>query len=158
MRGICRYWRVSNPVKDWIEAFVGWHAADSSVARHDRRRGQRAERDADAEVARGVRGCLSPRAQLKGVLIFVAGRPGVAEKSLAPNKIGCWRAHGNPSDKDSVKHCVSHWIVELGELGSTFKKADIDQLKAFLTKSKDERPAFTATFSRYQRRKHSMAQ
>ena len=32
----------------------------------------------------------------------------------------------NPADKDSVKQAVSHWIVELGELESTFKKSDID--------------------------------
>jgi predicted P-loop ATPase len=75
-------------------------------------------------------------------------------KSLSPNKD--WLLEGatlNPSDKDSVKHAVSHWIVELGELGSTFKKADIDQLKAFLTKSKDElRLPYGRSFSRYQRR------
>lgn len=43
----------------------------------------------------------------------------------------------NPADKDSVLSAVSHWIVELGELDSTFKKADIAQLKAFVTKNKD---------------------
>jgi len=48
---------------------------------------------------------------------------------------------------------VSHWICELGELGSTFKRADIDQLKAFLTKSTDElRLPYDRSFSRYQRR------
>ena len=40
----------------------------------------------------------------------------------------------NPSDKDSVNQAVSHWIFELGEIESTFKKSDIDQLKAFVTK------------------------
>lgn len=39
----------------------------------------------------------------------------------------------DPSNKDSVKLCVSHWIVELGELDATFRKADIANLKAFLT-------------------------
>lgn len=43
----------------------------------------------------------------------------------------------NPNDKDSVFTACSHWIVELGELDATFKKADIAQLKAFLTKSVD---------------------
>jgi putative DNA primase/helicase len=43
----------------------------------------------------------------------------------------------NPSDKDSVMSAASHWIVELGELDATFKKADLAQLKAFITKSTD---------------------
>jgi predicted P-loop ATPase len=43
----------------------------------------------------------------------------------------------NPADKDSVLSAVSHWIVELGELDATFKKAEIAQLKAFVTKNKD---------------------
>ncbi len=42
-----------------------------------------------------------------------------------------------PGDKDSVATSTSHWIVELGELDSTFKKTEISQLKAFLTKSID---------------------
>jgi len=43
----------------------------------------------------------------------------------------------NPADKDSVMSAVSHWVVELGELDATFKKADLAQLKAFITKSND---------------------
>ena len=75
-------------------------------------------------------------------------------KRLAPQ--ADWLLEGatlNPSDKDSVKQCVSHWICELGELGSTFKKADLDQLKAFITKSHDElRLPYDRGFSRYRRR------
>ena len=59
----------------------------------------------------------------------------------------------NPSDKDSVKQAVSHWIVELGEIESTFKKSDIDQLKAFVTKKNDElRLPYDRAFTTYQRR------
>jgi putative DNA primase/helicase len=59
----------------------------------------------------------------------------------------------NPSDKDSVKRAVSHWIVELGEIESTFKKSDIDQLKAFVTSRTDElRLPYDRAFTTYQRR------
>ena len=59
----------------------------------------------------------------------------------------------NPSDKDSVKQAVSHWIVELGEIESTFKKSDIDQLKAFVTKKSDElRLPYDRASTTYQRR------
>lgn len=43
----------------------------------------------------------------------------------------------NPADKDSVMSAVGHWIVELGELDATFRKADLAQLKAFITKKID---------------------
>jgi putative DNA primase/helicase len=43
----------------------------------------------------------------------------------------------NPADKDSVLNSISHWVVELGELEATFKKADIAQLKAFITRQID---------------------
>lgn len=44
----------------------------------------------------------------------------------------------NPADKDSVKLAISHWLVELGELDATFRRADIASLKAFLTRDRDE--------------------
>ena len=60
-------------------------------------------------------------------------------KSLAPEDMGLL-ADGltlNPQDKDSVGIVVKHWIVELGELDATFRKADIANLKAFITKRTD---------------------
>jgi len=149
-----------NPVKDWIESYV-WDGTPRIQALLDT---IDAEDNALKEMLMrkwlagcAAVACLPEGANLEGVLIFI-GRQALGKtqwmKSLAPNKD--WLLEGatlNPSDKDSVKHCVSHWIVELGELGSTFKKADIDQLKAFLTKSKDElRLPYGRTFSRYQRR------
>ncbi len=42
-----------------------------------------------------------------------------------------------PDDRDSVKQIISKWLVELGELDATFKRSDIAQLKAFITRDKD---------------------
>jgi hypothetical protein len=59
----------------------------------------------------------------------------------------------NPDDKDSVFTACSHWIVELGELDATFKKSEIAQLKAFLTKSTDTlRKPYARKDSTYPRR------
>lgn len=44
----------------------------------------------------------------------------------------------DPDSKDSVSLFASHWIVELGELDATFKKADISALKGFVTRKKDK--------------------
>ncbi len=44
----------------------------------------------------------------------------------------------NVKNKDIVKQAISHAFVELGELESTFKKSDATDLKAFMSKDKDE--------------------
>ena len=75
-------------------------------------------------------------------------------KKLVPNKR--WVADGvilNPNDKNSVINVVRHWIVELGELGSTFRRADIDALKSFISKDYDSiRPPYAAKVNNYKRR------
>jgi putative DNA primase/helicase len=43
----------------------------------------------------------------------------------------------DPANKDSVFMCLMHWIVELGELDGTFKRADIARLKSFITSDFD---------------------
>lgn len=58
-----------------------------------------------------------------------------------------------PDDKDSVKQCVSYWLVELGELDATFRRSDIAALKSFLTNDRDVlRRAFAKRESTYARR------
>lgn len=58
-----------------------------------------------------------------------------------------------PDDKDSVKQVNSFWIVELGELDSTFRRSDLAQLKAFITQDSDiiRRP-YARRESKYARR------
>lgn len=58
-----------------------------------------------------------------------------------------------PDDKDNIKQCLSFWIVELGELDSTFRRADISALKAFLTQQDDIlRPAYAKKECKFPRR------
>lgn len=72
---------------------------------------------------------------------------------LADRRWGKESAILNPHDKDSVKLCVSRWIVELGELDATFKKADIAALKGFITLGEDElRLPYARGVSKYPRR------
>lgn len=60
--------------------------------------------------------------------------------------------HLDTSNKDSIIGAVSHWIVELGELDSSFKK-DVARLKGFLTATSDKvRRPYARVDSEYQRR------
>lgn len=59
----------------------------------------------------------------------------------------------DPNKKDSVIEALANWIVELGELDATTKKADVAALKAFLTKYLDEyRKPYAASSSKSPRR------
>lgn len=77
-------------------------------------------------------------------------------KALLPSanrdlvKIG---ASIDPANKDSITSAIGHWIVELGELDGTFRKADIARLKAFISQDIDllRRP-YDRLESTYQRK------
>lgn len=60
--------------------------------------------------------------------------------------------HLDPNNKDSIISAVSHWIVEIGELDSSFRK-DVARLKGFLTGDQDKvRRPYARADSSYQRR------
>lgn len=60
--------------------------------------------------------------------------------------------HLDPNSKDSVETATGYWIVELGELDSTFRK-DAARLKAFLSEQQDVyRKSYGRTRNSYQRR------
>jgi hypothetical protein len=106
-----------------------------------------------------IAGAFNPNGvSAQGVLVF-QGAQNLGKtswfKSLVPSYLNLTNDGVilRPDDKDSVKHAVSFWLVELGELDATFKKSDIAQLKAFLTKDKDVlRRAYARRDSEYARR------
>lgn len=60
--------------------------------------------------------------------------------------------HLDPHNKDSILGAITHWIVEIGELDSSFKK-DVARLKGVLTSDADKvRRPYAKTESEYQRR------
>ena len=60
--------------------------------------------------------------------------------------------HMDGNNKDSQLGAITHWIVEIGELDSSFKK-DVARLKGFLTASADKvRRPYAKAESEYQRR------
>jgi len=60
--------------------------------------------------------------------------------------------HLDAGNKDSTLTAISHWIVEIGELDSSFKK-DVPRLKGFLTSDRDKiRRPYGRTDSEYARK------
>lgn len=87
--------------------------------------------------------CTDRGFQARGVLVL-QGRQSLGKtsffRSLLPAHLSdCFLPghHLDPSSKDSLVTAISHWIVELGELDSTFKK-DIARLKGALTADVDK--------------------
>ena len=59
----------------------------------------------------------------------------------------------DPTNKDNIMTLASHWIIELGELDGTFRRADIARLKSHLTNDVDIlRKPFGRKDSRFARR------
>ncbi len=60
--------------------------------------------------------------------------------------------HLDAGDKDSLLGAIDHWIVEIGELDSSFKR-DVSRLKGFLTAGSDKvRRPYAKVAAEYQRR------
>lgn len=79
----------------------------------------------------------------KGVLVF-QGPQSLGKtawfKSLVPvemRKMVKVGASIDPTNKDSISSAIGHWMVEIGELDGTFRKADIAKLKAFISQDVD---------------------
>lgn len=96
--------------------------------------------------------CIPDGFHTRGVLTLQGGQ-GIGKSSwfgaLVPaelsNRFMKLDHHLDPHNKDSVLGAIVHWIVEMGELDSTFRK-DVARLKGFLTNSCDKvRPPYGKT-------------
>jgi putative DNA primase/helicase len=78
-----------------------------------------------------------------GVLVL-QGAQGIGKtawvKSLDPINCNAVKEGAilDPTNKDSIISLASHWIVELGEIDATFRKADVSRLKSFITTQADD--------------------
>ena len=151
-----------NPVKEWIDSRA-WDGRSRLQEFLDTIQTNGSNKLKEILMKKWLISCVAAAfepngVELEGILLF-QGAQGLGKtlwfKRLCDYESG-WLLEGamlNPSDKDSVKRAVSHWIVELGEVESTFKKADLDQLKAFITSKTDEfRLPYDRANTRYQRR------
>ena len=95
----------------------------------------------------------------KGVLVF-QGDQSLGKtawfRSLLPQEMRDLvkvDAHIDPANKDTIISAVSHWLVELGELDGTLRKADIARLKGFISQDMDQfRRPYGRAEEKFQRR------
>lgn len=154
-----------NPVMTWIESkpWDGVSRLDEFYATVTERKGEIATSLKNVLMLRwlvsAVKAASDPNGiAAQGVLVFqgdqYAGKTRWL-KSLAPTafKFIYEGLTLDPKSKDSVMIAISHWLVELGELDATFKKAEISALKAFITQPFDIlRKAYARTESKFPRR------
>ena len=136
-----------HPVRDWIDDIV-WDGRsrlqdyyDTIVLTDDNPMKEVMMR----KWALSLMGALyHPNFGCEGVLTF-SGKQGIGKttwiEELLPkigknkwNKSGCVLIMNN---KDTVFKALNQWITELGELDATFKRSDIESLKAFITEQVD---------------------
>lgn len=145
-----------NPIVEWITSkkwnkrdYIGELLNSLTVADDDIRYKNRAvvtwliQCVAAADSARSTpRKDAKPKYEL---VLILQGDQGVRKTSwfqaLLPREMSQYikdGVHLDPDKVDSKKKATSAWITELGEIGSTFRKSDIEQLKAFLSNTHDE--------------------
>lgn len=141
-----------NPVKIWIESRP-WDKKPRLKNLFDTIKAKNEELDPSVKILKEIlirRWMLSAIAaayrpngvSARGVLVFQGDQYLGKTKwfmSLVPADLGL-AAEGltlKTDDKDSVYQLLQYWIVELGELDSTFRKSDIAQLKSFIPKNRD---------------------
>ncbi|MBM5813062.1 MAG: hypothetical protein FJ191_14060 [Gammaproteobacteria bacterium] len=143
--------REVHPVLDWVQA-APWDGVDRIEALVDTLHlvdGCREPEFRRTLVRRWLLGAAASilpefegRFAAQGVLVL-QGEQGRHKtrwfRSLAPAG-SPWLLTGrrlDPSDRDSVQAATSVWLVELGEIDATFRRADIAALKAFVTQERD---------------------
>ena len=110
---------------------------------------------ADSAIHAKVRGAVKFE-----LVLVLQGKQGIGKttffKSLVPEHLKNYVATGehlDPDDVTSLRRCLSVWLCEIGELDATFRRSDIERLKAFLSQGEDKiRLPYDKAISNYKRR------
>ena len=135
-----------NPVADWIDSKV-WDGIDRLTEFCETIQTFGNTELKNTLITKWLISCIAvaynPKgASLQGMLVL-QGKQGLGKtvwfKKLVPEhrKLTKDGFLLQPHDKDSILQACSYWLVELGELDATFRKADIAALKAFITQDTD---------------------
>lgn len=161
---------VYHPVADWIRS-IAWDGVDrfEDLWRTITIREEAVEHTdvyramLHAWLATAAKMALLPLDATKSIeacgVLVLQGRQGCGKtkwlSQLVPSECDfiATGVHLDPGSKDSVDAATRYWIVELGEIDSTLRKADVAMLKAFLTNSRDQyRSSYERKVERHTRR------
>ncbi len=111
---------------NWLTDYLGVEDSDYTRAV--------ARKTLCAAVARVMR----PGCKFDHVLVF-EGLQGIGKSTVCKILGGAWAADFtlDPHNKDSIQLMQGRWVIELAEM-ETSRKADLQALKAFISRSKDE--------------------
>lgn len=158
-----------HPVRDWIDSQQAWDGVDRlpdfyntiEILDEDNVHSKKLKEIMMRKwVLSGVAALYHPNFSLEGVLTF-SGAQGQGKTtwgySLFPREFCMkWVKDAVVLDfknKDSVMKALGYWLVELGELDATIKKAEIENLKGFITEKEDViRPPYERKANKYNRR------
>jgi predicted P-loop ATPase len=137
----------TNPVARWITS-EPWDGVSRLQAFYDTLTTKESDKPLKETLMRkwmlsAIAAAFSPNGSAGSGILVLQGEQYIGKtkwfKDLVPAELEVTKDGMmlDPKDKDSVYQCVTNWLVELGEVDATFRKADIAQLKAFLTKDTD---------------------
>lgn len=152
-----------HPVRDWIDSQV-WDGTDrlhnyynSVNLREDNPMKETMMRKWALSL---VAALYHPNFSCEGVLTF-SGEQGQGKtiwvEELIPKQYqNVWNKDAviiDTKNKDTLTKALAYWITELGEIDATFRRSDIEALKAFITEKVDMiRPPYERTANKYPRR------
>jgi putative DNA primase/helicase len=152
-----------HPVRDWIDS-LQWDGRDrladyyeSVNLVHDNPMKQVMMRKWALSL---VAALYHPNFSCEGVLTF-SGEQGQGKtiwvEELIPRQYhNVWNKDAviiDTKNKDTISKALGYWITELGEIDATFRRTDIEALKAFITEKVDViRPPYERTANKYPRR------
>jgi hypothetical protein len=135
-----------HPARDWVES-KAWDG-ESRFEQLLRSLGADSLEETRPLLRRWLISCIAALKEPRGVsaegVLTLQGSQGCGKTSWLKGLTGSHQeffresAIINPSNKDTLKLSLSRWIAEAGELGASMRKADMDELKAFLTRDEDE--------------------
>jgi len=158
-----------HPVRDWIDSQEAWDGVDRlpqfydtiEILDEDNVHSKKLKEIMMRKwVLSGVAALYHTNFSLEGVLTF-SGAQGQGKTtwgySLFPKQYCMsWVKDAVVLDfkqKDSIMKALGYWLVELGELDATIKKAEIENLKGFITEKVDIlRPPYERKANKYSRR------
>jgi len=152
-----------HPVRDWIDT-LEWDGRDrladyyaSVNLVHDNPMKETMMRKWALSL---VAALYHPNFSCEGVLTFSGeqgqGKTIWVEELIPPQYHNVWNKDAviiDTKNKDTTSKALGYWITELGEIDATFRRSDIEALKAFITEKVDViRPPYERTANKYPRR------